>query len=69
MIYNLELVSDVQQSDLVIHIAILFRYFSYIGYYTVSSVLYSSSLWINCLIYSSMYMLIPSGGEHSCLPE
>ena len=43
LIYNVELVSDVQQSDLVIHIAILFRYFSYIGYYGVSS--------LSCTVY------------------
>ena len=43
LIYNVELVSDVQQGDLVIHIAILFRYFSYIGYYGVSS--------LSCTVY------------------
>ena len=37
MIYNVVLVSRVQQSDSVIHISFLFRFFSHIGYFIVLS--------------------------------
>ena len=58
------LVSDAQQSDLVIHIYLLFlKFFSHIDYYRILSrvlVLYSWSSLIIYFICSSVYMLIPN---------
>ena len=62
MIYNVVLVSGVQQSDSVIHIAIIFQILFHTGYIRILiefPVLYSRSLLITYFIYSSVYMLIP----------
>ena len=70
-IHNVVLVSDAQQSDLVIHIYILFfKLFSLIGYYRILSrvpVLYSLSLLIIYFICSSVYMLIPHSNPPSSI--
>ena len=72
-IHNVVLVSDAQQSDLVIHIYILFfKFFSHIGYYRILSrvlVLCSWSLLIIYFTCSSMYIGEGNGTplQYSCL--
>ena len=64
-IHSVGFVSDLWQSDSVMHIHDLFffRLFPSVGYYgTLSSVpvLFSKSLLIICSVYSSVYLLIPN---------
>ena len=69
LIYNIVLVSGVQQSDSVIHV--FFRLFSIIGYYKTLNtvpVLYSKSLLFIYLMYNSFFkpvlLLIPPPLSH-----
>ena len=59
--YNVVLVSGVQQNDSVVHTLLFFRFFSLIGYYKILSRVPCAieKVFVNYFIHSSVYLLIP----------